>query len=74
MRDAWWQWWVATACYHLESNVSRPGVDVGGLIACSMKVSGSQHTVGWSNFDPLDPKMGVFLKSTEATTCGHLLK
>ncbi len=30
-------------------------------------------TVRWSNFDRLDPKMGVFLQSTEATPCGHLL-
>ncbi len=28
----------------------------------------------WSNFDRLDPKMGVFLQSTEATPCGHVLK
>ncbi len=27
---------------------------------------------GWSNFDRLDPKTGVFLQSTEATPCGHL--
>ncbi len=34
-----------------------------------------QHdTVRWSNFDPLDPKMGVFLQSTQATPCGHVLK
>ncbi len=26
------------------------------------------------NFDLLDPKMGVFLQSTKATPCGHLLK
>jgi hypothetical protein len=31
-------------------------------------------TVRWSNFDRLDPKMGVFLQSTEATPCGHVLK
>jgi hypothetical protein len=32
-------------------------------------------TVRWSNFDRRrDPKMGVFLQSTEATACGHLLK
>jgi protein SCO1/2 len=31
-------------------------------------------TVRWSNFDRLDPKMGVFLQSTEATPCGHPLK
>jgi hypothetical protein len=31
-------------------------------------------TVRWSNFDLRDPKMGVFLQSTEATPCGHLLK
>jgi hypothetical protein len=31
-------------------------------------------TVRWSNFDRLDPKTGVFLQSTEATPCGHLLK
>ncbi len=30
--------------------------------------------VRWSNFDRQDPKMGVFLQSTEATPCGHLLK
>jgi hypothetical protein len=34
----------------------------------------SVHTVRWSNFDRLDPKMGVFLQSTEATPCGHVLK
>ncbi len=34
----------------------------------------TEITVRWSNFDPLDPKMGVFLQSTEATPCGHLLK
>ncbi len=33
-----------------------------------------QVTVGWSNFDRLDPKMGVFLQSTKATPCGHVLK
>jgi hypothetical protein len=32
------------------------------------------HTVRWSNFDCPDPKMGVFLQSTEATPCGRLLK
>ncbi len=31
-------------------------------------------TVRWSNFDLRDPKMGVFLQSTEATPCEHLLK
>jgi phospholipid-translocating ATPase len=31
-------------------------------------------TVWWSNFDRWNPKMGVFLQSTEATPCGHLLK
>jgi hypothetical protein len=31
-------------------------------------------TVRWSNFDCRDPKMGVFLQSTEATHCGHHLK
>ncbi len=35
---------------------------------------GYGSTVRWSNFDRLDPKMGVFLQSTEATPCGHLLK
>ncbi len=32
------------------------------------------NTVKWSNFDRWDPKMGVFLQSTEATPCGHLQK
>ncbi len=31
-------------------------------------------TVRWSNFDHRDPKIGVSLQSTKATTCGHLLK
>jgi hypothetical protein len=31
-------------------------------------------TVRWSNFDLWDPKMGVFLQSTEATPCGDPLK
>ncbi len=31
------------------------------------------RTVRWSNFDRLDPKMEVFLQSTEATPCGHVL-
>jgi hypothetical protein len=33
-----------------------------------------ENTVRWSNFDRWDPKMEVFLKSTEATPCEHLLK
>jgi hypothetical protein len=33
-----------------------------------------QHTIRWSNFDRWDPKIGVFLQSTEATPCGHPLK
>ncbi len=33
-----------------------------------------ESTVRWSNFDPRDPKMGVFLQNTEATPCGNLLK
>jgi hypothetical protein len=37
-------------------------------------LSSQIRTVRWSNFDPRDPKMGVFLQSTEATPCGHLLK
>jgi hypothetical protein len=32
------------------------------------------RTVRWSNFDRRDAKMGVFLRSTEATPCGHVLK
>jgi hypothetical protein len=32
------------------------------------------YTVRWSNFDHRDRKMGVFLQSTEATPCGHLLE
>jgi hypothetical protein len=32
------------------------------------------RTVRWSNFDRLDPKMGVFLQSTDATPCLHALK
>jgi hypothetical protein len=31
-------------------------------------------TVRWFNFVRRDPKMGVFLQSTEATPCGHFLK
>ncbi len=31
-------------------------------------------TVRLSNFDRQDPKIGVFLQSTEATPCGHILK
>jgi hypothetical protein len=31
-------------------------------------------TVRWSNLDRWDPKMGVFLRSAEATPCGHLFK
>ncbi len=31
-------------------------------------------TFRWSNFDCRDPKMGVFLQSTEATPCGRVLK
>ncbi len=31
-----------------------------------------QATVRWFNFDRRDPKVGVFLQSTEATPCGHL--
>ncbi len=34
----------------------------------------TEVTVRWSNFDPRDPKMGLFLQSTEATSCGHHLK
>ncbi len=33
-----------------------------------------KSTVRWSNFDRRDPKMGVFLQSTEAIPCVHLLK
>jgi hypothetical protein len=33
-----------------------------------------RDTVRWSNFGRRDPKMGVFLQSTEATPCGYLLK
>ncbi len=33
-----------------------------------------ESTFRWSNFDRRDPKIGVFLQSTEATPCGHLLK
>ncbi len=33
-----------------------------------------EHTVRWSNCDRRDPKMGVFLQSTEATPRGHFLK
>jgi hypothetical protein len=36
--------------------------------------NGVSGTVRWSNFDHLDPKMGFFLQSTEATPCGHVLK
>ncbi len=32
------------------------------------------YTIRWSNFDRRDPKMGVFLQSTGATPCEHLLK
>ncbi len=35
---------------------------------------GISYTVRLSNFDRRDRKMGVFLQSTEATPCGHLLK
>ncbi len=31
-------------------------------------------TVRWSNFARWDPKMGVFLQSTEATPCGPVLE
>jgi hypothetical protein len=31
-------------------------------------------TVWWSNFDPREQKMGVFLQSTEVTPCGNFLK
>ncbi len=44
--------------------------------AFALKSFGNEYedTVRWSNFDRRDPKMGVFLQSTEATSCGHLLK
>ncbi len=35
---------------------------------------GGVSTVMWSNFERRDPKVGVFLKSTEATPCGHFFK
>jgi hypothetical protein len=31
----------------------------------SLDLSIEETTVRWSNFDPRDPKMGVFLQSTE---------
>jgi hypothetical protein len=34
----------------------------------------SACTVRWSNFDCWHPKIVVFLRSTEATPCGHLFK
>jgi hypothetical protein len=35
---------------------------------------GRSYTVRWCNFDRRNPKMGVFLRSTEATPSGHVLK
>ncbi len=32
------------------------------------------YTVRWSNFERQDPKIGVFLQSTDATPCGYNLK
>jgi hypothetical protein len=32
------------------------------------------NTVNRSNFDPLDPKRGIFSKSKVATPCGHFFK
>jgi hypothetical protein len=40
----------------------------------SSSETGVEATVRWSTFDRRDPKMGVFLQSTEATRCGHILK
>jgi hypothetical protein len=38
------------------------------------RVSSSVPTDRWSNLDRWDPKMGVFLQSTETTPCRHHLK
>jgi hypothetical protein len=40
----------------------------------TLVASEGQGTLRWSNFDRRNPKMGVFLQSTEETHCGHHLK
>jgi hypothetical protein len=40
---------------------------------CVLNVN-SEHTVRWSNFQRRDPKVGIFLKSTEATPWGYISK
>jgi hypothetical protein len=52
--------------FHLPSN--------GQSYNCTEGRPGIERTVRWSNFDRLDTKMGVFLQSSEATPCGHVLK
>ncbi len=57
--------------YSLEYEINRQQGPVAGT---PVGIFWGRSTVRWSNFDPRDPKMGVFLESTEATPCGHLLK
>ncbi len=49
---------------------------LGGISVTNAKrdICPKKYTVSLSNFDRSDPKMGVFLQSTEATLYGHLLK
>ncbi len=64
-------WWLLKSVPQLKLSWNVPmhvSVSWLPLFGCT------EHTLRWSNFDPRDPKMGVFLQSTEATPCGHLLK
>ncbi len=57
--------------YNLEAVLTIVHFFVLSLCTCS---NGRYRAVRWSNFDRQNPNMRVFLRSTEATPCGHLLK
>jgi hypothetical protein len=71
--------WTEVVCSDLccmcrtRKCTTTPSRETNVFVDHSVYVCDTASTVRWSNFDRRDPKMGVFLGSTEATTCGHLL-
>jgi hypothetical protein len=66
---------TVTGQYSISIESSMVGIErVCAVFATDYGNECTTNTVRLSNFDRRDPKTGVFLQSTEAIPCGHLIK
>ncbi len=79
-KNSWRSWSRRSGWSNAGWLLSEKSTEQTGRVSCIRLVTFEerawlcQNTVRWSNFDRLDSKMEVFLQSTEAIPCGHVLE